>query len=284
MTSWYDLMVGDKECKTDEYVRMTASEWKMTASQMIRTWSGDLRSCINYLDEIDACRGAIEPTTSAQTSPLTEEELDWRVWKDMVEEPEKYGADIGEWIELDAKVRAGPKRWRVDAYWWTKVGELNVKEAEAASKIQALWRGYQERHEVSHRFTCARCLAHGVCWLRWRDATTWICEPCALEWGAEVRKLREEEDAQEMEEDPCMCAECETEPEIYGVVGNATFCPECIHDWTECNRCTNPVRIGARCDNHCVQCEADMDDSIGQRFCTADCRAAYLWCDSVQDC
>jgi hypothetical protein len=99
------------------------------------------------------------------------DELTFRVWKDMIEEPCKYGDDIVEWLELDEAVMRGPKRWRAGAYWQKREDEYNAKEWQrvlgllakaaeqqqiwreealarktaAAARIQAAWRAYAVR-------------------------------------------------------------------------------------------------------------------------------------------
>jgi len=99
------------------------------------------------------------------------DELTFRVWKDMAEEPYKYGDDITEWLDLDDEVMRGPKRWRAGAFWQTKEDEYTAKEWQrvlgllakaanqqqiwreeaiarqnaAAARIQAAWRAYVVR-------------------------------------------------------------------------------------------------------------------------------------------
>lgn len=264
MASWYDIIVAEEEQKTDRCVRMTASEWKEEQKRIIRSWTGDLRHCINHLDEMDARRAAAAHVPTAQpVVPLTEDELNWRVWKDMVEEPWKYGSDIGEWIELDEEVRRGPKRWRADAVWWEKVREIQEQEAAAATKIQALWRGHNLRFVMGPRFTCSHCLKHGVCPTEGVDGLTWFCAECTGEiWG-------EHETG-----DDEVCDDCGDEMAMYGAkVGELSLCPECIHDWTTCTRCDNAVRYGDRCWRHCIECGDDAQEDC---FCSGDCRTAFL--------
>lgn len=271
MASWFDLMVGEEERKTDAYVRMTASQWRLAAQQIIRTWTGDLRFCLNYLDDIDAKRAAVATAPQPAPVPISEDERNWRVWMDMVEEPEKYGSDIGEWIALDEEVRRGPKRWRVDAYWNGKLRQIEEQEAAAATKIQALWRGYQTRYEVEPQFTCAHCLARGL--VSRGDDYDGLCLECvnALQtkrcelWGPE------EDDGVEI------CGDCGDEVIMYGAqVGDLYLCPECVHDWTVCTRCDGAIRYGARCDNHCLDCGDTLSDTCSGAFCCGDCRTNYI--------
>jgi len=102
------------------------------------------------------------------------DELTFRVWKDMIEEPYKYGDDITEWLDLDAEVMRGPKRWRAGAYWIRRAEAEAEKDARrlaeeekrmrhiSATRIQALWRGYSTRVRQTWR-DCAKCLKHGIC-------------------------------------------------------------------------------------------------------------------------
>jgi hypothetical protein len=274
-SSWYDLMVAEEETQMDQRVRMTESEWKEEAKRIVRSWTGDLRTCINYLDDMDARRTAMTSGSTAQPAvPLTEDELTWRVWKDMVAEPWKYGSDIGEWMEVDASVRAGPKRWRADAVWWEVVREIEEQESAAAATIQAAWRGHQSRYATAPRFNCSRCLAHEVCWVACEDREHWLCEPCAKEWAVALRVLGEELEAEDEE----ICADCGDDIVQYAAkVGGEWFCAACIHDWTECPRCTRAMRDGGRCENHCSECGDELT-GLGPTngFCTKDCEIAYL--------
>jgi len=106
------------------------------------------------------------------------EELTFRVWKDMIEEPAKYGDDITEWLELDEAVMRGPKRWRAAAYWIRKAeAEEQKMRHGSATRIQALWRGYSTRVRQTWR-DCAKCLKHGICVEMLGDEH--VCRCC---WG-----------------------------------------------------------------------------------------------------
>lgn len=84
----------------------------------------------------------IEPRRAVASVPhkvSSEREVAFAVWRDMAEEPEKYGEDIAEWLTLDAQLRAGPGHWRVHAYWLSKEAELEAKELEAQEPWRALF-------------------------------------------------------------------------------------------------------------------------------------------------
>jgi len=105
------------------------------------------------------------------------ESNDFRLWRDMAEEPWKYGDDIGDWLDLDAELRAGPGRWRVDAYWtkeqqavdwanleaklWNAWNEFLARKEMSVVRIQALVRGHLVRNRIPWR-DCCMCLAHHI--------------------------------------------------------------------------------------------------------------------------
>jgi len=60
-------------------------------------------------------------------------DVEYELYCDMVAEPWKYGDCIGEWIELDAKLRNSEK---VKAFW----AEKAEKEAKELAEAQAVWR------------------------------------------------------------------------------------------------------------------------------------------------
>jgi hypothetical protein len=188
----------------------------------------------------------------------------------MVEEPWKYGSDIGEWLELDQTVRTGPKRWRAAAVWWEAVRELEQQESTAAAKIQALWRGHIAREVVAPRFNCARCLAHAPCPTEW-DAAEWICSACSTEWSTLLKVNGFELETEET------CGDCGDEMISTGAqIGDLTLCAACVHDWTTCTRCDGAIRYGTRCDNHCIGCDDTLSDTCLSAFCSSDCRTDYL--------
>jgi hypothetical protein len=122
------------------------------------------------------------------------------LWKDMIEDPAKYGDDLVMWLDLDATLRNTSKTFKMDDVWaerqaailakekaeqapWRALYTSIAKEAaneggrrwslrdirnfvrrrkEAAVKIQALVRGYQARCHDVHQ-DCSRCLCHRIC-------------------------------------------------------------------------------------------------------------------------
>ena len=82
----------------------------------------------------------IEPRRAVASVPrkaTSEREVAFGAWRDMVDEPEKYGSDLeNEWLALDAELRAGSGHWRLEAHWLSKEAELE----EALANAQLTWR------------------------------------------------------------------------------------------------------------------------------------------------
>ena len=182
MSSWYDMIVCEEEARASRLERMTEAQWKQEAKRIIATWTGDLRDCLNTLDRMEAERAVVAPVvTVAVPYVRTARDVMFAMWRDMVEEPEKYGDDIAQWLELDANLRIQPGHWRLNAYWYQKDAELEAKMAEeareqAATRIQALVRGHQVR--TSNLFhDCCMCLSHRICPLK--TEVGMMCRECA---------------------------------------------------------------------------------------------------------
>lgn len=289
---WGDMLYEDEQNRKLALLRMPQPEWLACVNAYFNRLRGNgaaLISALAWVTQVSAERVAFQ-APAAPAPEMDEDTRNWRVWRDMVEEPWKYGSDIGEWLELDEQLRRGPKRWRVDAYWNAKVREMEAEEQEAAAiKIQALWRGHTLRYVLAPRFNCACCLKRELCWTPWEDRMHWLCGECAREWAVVLRTIAEEEEREvELEElrreieaaesDPMeFCDDCGEEVVMYGAkVGELWLCPECIHDWTTCTRCDRAVRHESRCDNHCVECGEELT-GLGKTdgFCSGDCMYAY---------
>ena len=289
---WGDMLYEDEQNRKLALLQMPRPEWLARVNAHFNR----LRAL--GFHPLEPGEGAAFNSPPAPAPEMDEETRNWRVWQDMVEEPWKYGSDIGEWLEIDESLRRGPKRWRVDAYWNAKVREMEAEEQEAAAtKIQALWRGHNLRYVMGPRFNCACCLKRELCWVPWYNRMRWLCETCAREWAVSLRVLAEEEereaeleelrrecDAENLDEED-VCEDCGEETVMYGTtVGHLHLCPDCVHDWTECSRCDHAMRVGGRCDNHCVECGDELT-GLGQTngFCSGDCAYAYRkdsWRDS----
>lgn len=138
----------------------------------------------------DYATGFIEYEEDAIRPPPAN--IGYAEWKDMVEEPWKYGDDIGDWLELDAELRQGPGRWRIEAYWIEKERQQNWERLEAmlwkawddylarkekmVVKIQALVRGHLVRNRIPWR-DCCMCLAHHVSPIK--TDVGYMCSQCS---------------------------------------------------------------------------------------------------------
>ncbi len=190
---WGDLVYEREYAQKMHYIRMPQEQWETGAAShlaahpynyAVHRWIAKVQEERTEYQRQASQRVVVEMPDS--------DELAFRVWKDMIEEPYKYGDDITEWLELDEQVMRGPKRWRAGAYWLKREEEENAKEwlrvlgllAKAAweqqrmyeeqiaaeiahenamaTRIQALWRGYSTRVRQTWR-DCALCLKHGIC-------------------------------------------------------------------------------------------------------------------------
>ena len=112
-----------------------------------------------------------------QCRPVQPAKVGYGAWKDMAEEPWKYGDDIEDWLDLDTELRQAPGRWRLEAHWaavqqrqdwerlegmlWKAWHEYVHRKSQAVVKIQALVRGHLARNKLPWR-NCCMCLAHHV--------------------------------------------------------------------------------------------------------------------------
>ena len=175
--NWCDIMAEQEQAQTNVHLRMSAAEWKEEAKRIIRSWprGRDLREALTYLDRIDAARAAAPVAAPAPVvrRPRTEFDIDFAIWRDMVENPVQYGDDICEWLELNEKLTNGPGRWRLGAFWdryqaeQEKVDaqraaiEEGVRQDKAATVIAAAVRGHQARTRMPFR-DCCMCLSHRI--------------------------------------------------------------------------------------------------------------------------
>lgn len=124
--------------------------------------------------------------------PVQPSSNDFLLWKDMVEEPWKYGDDIGDWLDLDAKLRVSAGRWRLDAYWteverrqnwdrletmlWKAWDDYLVRKEKKVVLIQALWRGHSARKQMVWK-DCCMCLAHRISPIK--TDVGFMCKECS---------------------------------------------------------------------------------------------------------
>jgi hypothetical protein len=186
--NWYNIILEEESLREATLIGMSAAEWKEEAKRIIRTWRGDLRACNRYLNEIDRKRAQ---SLAAPVAPIakTEFDIDFAIWKDMINEPWKYGDDIIEWLELDEKLSSQSGRWRLGAFWNQKEEEEKRKQAErerivrenhAAIAIQAIVRGHMTRTQQPFR-DCYLCFSHRTSPFSLQNEM--ICRPCAIDAG-----------------------------------------------------------------------------------------------------
>lgn len=162
----------------------------MNDQQLSSTASGAPISegIVSWGDYVIGYMGAEEEVYS---SPLPMN-VKFTLWRDMVEEPWKYGDEIEDWLALDDELRAGPGRWRVDAYWrreqqavdWANLKYLLdqawykflTRKERFATRIQALWRGHSVRQRIPWR-DCCMCLAHHISPIE--TEVGYMCRKCA---------------------------------------------------------------------------------------------------------
>lgn len=130
--------------------------------------------------------------------PRAKQDMNYRLWKDMVTESAKYGEDMETLPELEGKVMK--TYWSPEVQKYKEKQELLAKvrtlvekfkveydyKKKCAIVIQAVVRGHQCRNSTVCRFRdCCHCLAHTVCSLQvgWRY---WVCKDCVREIVAQA--------------------------------------------------------------------------------------------------
>jgi hypothetical protein len=210
-------MAEEDDRQATRLLRLSAAEWKEEGMRMIRAFRGrDVRPLLAYLDRVDRDRAAYAAKEAQVVvrRPRTEFEVDFAIWKDMIEEPAKYGDDICEWLALNEKLTHGSGRWRLAAHWtelqaeedakaealvapWRALYSQCAKEAAVAGErawcrrdvkryvarirnavvtIQAAVRGHQVR-TASPYLNCCMCLSHRICPLK--TDVGMMCRSCA---------------------------------------------------------------------------------------------------------
>lgn len=135
--SWGDMIVDDEM----KYLVMWEGEWRQIANDHIKT-SGHPEAATAWVKMIDRDR---EPHIHDKGPfPMLHhkpEPVNFSLWKDMVDEPCKYGDEITEVLELeDRLMRAARTRQRVLDYWHQKDVE---KFTPSVRIIQQKWREYK---------------------------------------------------------------------------------------------------------------------------------------------
>jgi hypothetical protein len=280
---WYDIIVDEEERQTARVLRMSAGEWKAEQTRMLRSWRGkDVRVCIAEIERLERRRSAPapRPVPVVARRPRTEFDVDFAIWKDMIDEPAKYGDDICEWLALDEKLRNGTGRWRLAAYWtqiqaeedakaealvapWRKLYSQCAAEAAVAGErawirrdikrivdrvrnavvtIQAAVRGHLARNKQPFR-DCCMCLSHRTC-------------PLKTDVGM-------------------MCRECQAQGPYEDITGP-------VADGWNWFRAEGVDLTAHKPVSECRECRCPLED-VQIAFCDRDCEYAYMkeeWRDS----
>ena len=205
---WGDYMFEREYAQKMHFIQMPQDQWEAGATNHLAAHPYNY-TVHRWIAKVQEER--LEYQRRASQRVVVEmpdaDELAFRVWKDMIEEPYKYGDDIVEWLELDEQVMRGPKRWRAGAFWQTREDDYIAREWQrvlgllaraaaqqqqwieeaiaaeiahenaCATRIQALWRGYSTRVRQPWR-DCGHCLKHGICVEEVNDVH--VCHCC---WG-----------------------------------------------------------------------------------------------------
>lgn len=183
---WGDWMLAEDNRRKDYYLNLSDTEWEQMVKNHLRNFKGDLRAALNWVERVQQARIARAAAKAEERPREKPSELDitFRLWKDMIEEPWKYGdEDWSEWLVMDTQLRNSKKRWRVAAFWQKKQDEADEAAyiqllEDMATRIQAAWRGHQVR-DTQPQFNCGLCLAHVPC--RYAEGDKFICWDCAYE-------------------------------------------------------------------------------------------------------
>ena len=194
--SWYDIIVEEDHHRRTRLLCMTAAEWEEERRRILRAWRGrDITPCKEFLEGVDRQRKALaeraqrlakRAAKAAAAGPqavvvVPQQGLDFALWRDIVEEPWKYGDEgLRRWLQLDDALKAGPGRWRLEAYWLAKEAELAESErlarpGKAVTRIAAAVRGHLARRKLPY-LDCCMCLSHRIC--AFQTAVGRMCRGC----------------------------------------------------------------------------------------------------------
>lgn len=143
--SWADIVEEEETRMEARTLGLTQAEWKTERTNLLAAWQGrDIRTCLAHLDRMESLRasyaaGLARPQPTAVLRQRSQFDEDFSLWKEMIEEPAKFGEDITEWLELDAKLSQGSGRWRLGAYWSQLQAEEDAKEAALAAPWRKLY-------------------------------------------------------------------------------------------------------------------------------------------------
>lgn len=248
---WGLLVMSEQEAHYRQLLEMSEVEWVAWSGAYIKK-SKHVRKAIRFVSRVAGMRDsyvthAMRMTHYKVASETESLQVDMNLLRDMVDEPEKYGDDIAEALELEQQLLQTRKAWRVNYMWVRKEQEvcdaparviqtaykqhkINQKNI-AATKIQAAWRGFETRCE--QRWTdCARCLCHrvsywmiggpdGVCEDCYREVCPYYDQP---EYFDEIPPEERFPDYEERDEQ--VCEFCERRAPMVG----DTACSSCYRD------------------------------------------------------
>lgn len=200
--SWGDWMIEDDNKRRDYFLNISDAEWKVVVERHLAAHKDNVRPALAWVERIQRIRvaraesRAMDAVMVAQREKKTELDMTFNVWKDMIEEPWRYGDnDWAGWLEMDDQLRNSSKRWRVDAFWQKKQDEADEESRKAfiqmlvdaksafdnrmATRIQAAWRGHQLR-DTHPQLNCGECLVRTAC--RYKDNGVYLCNSCAFHW------------------------------------------------------------------------------------------------------
>lgn len=233
--SWGDWMVEEDNMRRDYFLNLSDEEWKVVVERHLAAHKDNVRPALAWVERVQRTRVARAEARAmdALCQKKTALDITFGAWKDMIEEPWRYGDnDWAEWLEMDYQLRNSPKRWRVDAFWQKKQDEADEESRKAfiqmlvdakthfdnrmATRIQAAWRGHQLR-DTHPQLNCSRCLAHKPAEYRCTGGV-YACLQCVVESFDWDEKNTREDDGKVPTD---LCMGC-------GALSNSSYChPEC---------------------------------------------------------
>lgn len=166
-TKWGDYLLNEETCRDRHYTELPEAEWKAVVQAKMKACKTDLRHVMNWVQAVEHKRRDWLPSHMVVSEPEDPNDVNLRLFRNMVNEPWKYGDDIEEVLVLEEELLRGPKRWRVGAFWLEKEAQQKKEEeeqkmADAATVIEAAVRGHLARHKMKFR-DCYLCLSHRIC-------------------------------------------------------------------------------------------------------------------------
>lgn len=196
--SWGDWMTEEDNKRRDYFLDLSNEEWTAVVDKHLAAHKDNVQPALAWVQRVGRTRAARAEARAMDRIHEEKTELDiaFGAWKDMIEEPWRYGDnDWAEWLELDEQLRNSPKRWRVEAFWQKKQDEVDEESRKAfvqmlvdaktrfdnrmATRIQAAWRGHQLR-DTHPQLNCNKCLTHKPAQYKCEDGA-YACMGCVVE-------------------------------------------------------------------------------------------------------